>query len=61
MLDSQTNYACHIRISKKNPCLVPAGQKNEWGFTLVRKIPPTNKEKSSNFDPRWDKLKKLKK
>ena len=44
-----TKFGLQLIISKKNPCLVPAGQKNEWGFTLVRKIPPTNKEKSSNW------------
>ena len=44
-----TKFGLQLIISKKNPCLVPTGQKNEWGFTLVRKIPPTNKEKSSKW------------
>ena len=42
-------YGLQLIISKKNPFLVPSGQSNDWGFTVVRKIPPNNKEKSSKW------------
>lgn len=42
-----TKFGLQLIISKKNPSLVQKGEDNKWGFTLVRKIPPTNREKSS--------------
>ena len=42
-------YGLELIISKKNPCLVKAGQTNDWGFTIVRKVPPTKNERCSQW------------
>ena len=42
-------YGLQLIISKKNPSLVEVGQKNDWGFTVVRKIPPSKYQRCSQW------------
>ena len=44
-----TKYGLQLIISKRNPNLIAPNHKNEWGFTVVRKIKPTRDERCSKW------------
>ena len=44
-----TKYGLQLIISKRNPNLICQNHKNEWGFTVVRKIKPTREERCSKW------------
>ncbi len=44
-----TKYGLQLIISKRNPNLICQNHKNEWGFTVVRKMKPTRDERCSKW------------
>ncbi len=44
-----TKYGLQLIISKRHPHLIAPNHKNEWGFTVVRKIKPTRDERCSKW------------